>query len=70
VSLELLGFSRHAGLRLAEVAYLLLAIAGIWLGAAQIPRLKFTAGRTIVAGLALALAGLLLIVATHWGHLS
>jgi len=24
--------------------------------------------RTIVAGVALALAGLLLIIATHWGH--
>jgi hypothetical protein len=24
--------------------------------------------RTIVAGIALALAGILLIIATHWGH--
>jgi hypothetical protein len=24
--------------------------------------------RTIVAGIALALAGVLLIIATHWGH--
>lgn len=69
MSLQLLGFSRHAGLRLAEIAYLLIGIGGIWLAAAQIPRLRFAAGRTIVAGLALAVAGLLLIIATHWGHL-
>ncbi len=32
------------------------------------PVFKFAAARTIVAGLALALAGVLLIVAVHWGH--
>ena len=35
---------------------------------AQIPRLRFGAARTIVAGVALALGGVLLIVALHWGH--
>jgi hypothetical protein len=63
-----LGFARHTGIRLAEVGFLLLLFAGVWLAAAQIPRFKFAAGRTIVAGLALAISGVLLIVATRWGH--
>jgi hypothetical protein len=63
-----LGFSAHSGARLAEVGFLLIAFAGIWLAAAHVPQLRFATGRTIVAGLALAAGGLLLIVAIHWGH--
>ena len=62
------GLARHTGLRLAEVAYLLIAIAGVWLAAAQLPQLKLTRVRGIVAGVALGAAGVLLIIATHWGH--
>jgi hypothetical protein len=63
-----LGFKRHTGVRLAEVGFLLLLFAGIWLAVAQFPQFKFGPARTIVAGTAIALAGLLLIIATHWGH--
>jgi hypothetical protein len=63
-----LGFAHHTGRRLAEVAFLFLLFAGVWLAAAQIPRFKLAAARTIVAGLALAIGGLLLIIATYWGH--
>ena len=63
-----LAITRHTGLRLAEVGFLLVLFAGVWLVAAQIPRLKMGTLRMIVAGVALALGGLLLIVATHWGH--
>ncbi len=56
------------GLKLAEIAFLLILIAGIWLVAAEIPALGLHRARTIVAGAALAVAGVLLIVATHWGH--
>jgi hypothetical protein len=63
-----LGFAHHTGIRLAEVGFLLLLFAGVWLAAAQIPQFKFRAARTIVAGLALAISGVLLIIATHWGH--
>ena len=63
-----LGFAHQTGVRLAEVGFLLLLFAGVWLAAAQITRFKFAAARTIAAGLALAISGLLLIVATHWGH--
>jgi hypothetical protein len=62
-----LGFARHTGMRLAEVGFLLIVIAGVWLVAAQIPRFKFASARTIVAGVALAVGGVLLIIATHWG---
>jgi hypothetical protein len=63
-----LGFAHHTGARLAEVGFLLMLFAGIWLAAAQLPRFKFGTARTIVAGVALAIGGLLLIIATHWGH--
>ncbi len=56
------------GVRLAEVAFLLILIAGVWFVAAEIPALGMQRVRTIVAGSALAVAGILLIVATHWGH--
>ena len=66
----LLGFSSHTGGRLAEIAFLLVFIAGIWMVAAELPWFGsgFAQIRRIVAGVALAAAGALLIVATHWGH--
>jgi hypothetical protein len=60
--------SHQTGVTLAEVGFLLILIAGVWLVASQIPRLGMSRARTIVAGTAFALAGLLLIIATHWGH--
>jgi hypothetical protein len=60
--------SHQTGIRLAEVGFLLILIAGVWLAAAEIldPE-KWAKTRRIVAGVLLAIAGLLLIVATHWG---
>lgn len=58
----------HTGIRLAEVGFLLILIAGIWLVVAEIGGAKWGRFRSIVAGLALAAAGVLLIIATHWGH--
>jgi hypothetical protein len=63
-----LGFAHQTGVRLAEVGFLLVLFAGIWLAAAQIPQFKFGGARTIVAGVALAIGGLLLLIATHWGR--
>lgn len=60
--------SPHTGIRLAEVGFLLVLIAGIWLVAAEIGAIKVGRFRTVVAGAALAVAGMLLIIATHWGH--
>jgi hypothetical protein len=60
--------THHTGRRLAELGFLLVLFAGIWFAAAEAPQFKFASGRSIVGGLALAVAGLLLIVAIHWGH--
>jgi hypothetical protein len=63
-----LALTHTTGRRLAEIGFLLILFAGVWLAAAQIPRLKLRTARTIIAGIALALGGLMLIIATRWGH--
>ena len=63
-----LGFSHHTGIRLAEVGFLLILIAGVWLAFAQLPQPRWRIFRTVAAGVLLAAAGVLLIIATHWGH--
>jgi hypothetical protein len=63
-----LGLARQTGVRLAEIGFLLVLFAGIWLAAAQIPQFKLGRARTIVSGVALGIGGLLLIIATHRGH--
>jgi hypothetical protein len=63
-----LALTHQTGIRLAEVGFLLILFAGIWLVAAEIPMFGLSRARTIVAGIALALAGVLLIIATHWGQ--
>jgi uncharacterized membrane protein SirB2 len=61
--------TRHTGIRFAEVGFLLILIAGVWLVFAEIlDPAKWRKVRTIVSGVLLAIAGLLLIIATHWGH--
>jgi hypothetical protein len=61
-------FAHRTGVRMAEVAFLLIVLGGIWLAAAQASWLGHKRARTSIAGLAFALAGVLLIVATHWGR--
>ena len=62
------GLTHKSGVRLAEVGFLLMLIAGVWLAAAQLPQFKANAERTIVAGALLAVGAALLIIATHWGR--
>ena len=62
--------SHTTGIKLAEVGYLLILIAGVWLVASEIATLnalKWHRFRIIVAGGCLAASGVLLIIATHWG---
>ena len=66
--MAILAFSHHGGVRLAEVGFLLVLIAGVWLTVAHVPQLKLPAVRTSLAGALLAVGGLLLVIATHWGH--
>jgi hypothetical protein len=56
------------GIKLAEVGFLLIVIAGVWLVAAEVLALRAQRYRTIVSGAALTVGGVLLIIATHWGH--
>lgn len=76
----LLAFSHSTGVRVAEVAFLLLLIAGVWIVSASLTKVEKTHTwhgvvlasrrfRMIVAGLLLASGGLLLVIAAHWGHL-
>ena len=63
-----LAIAPHTGIRLAEVGFLLVLIAGVWLVAAELLGPSLATFRTSVAGIALAIGALLLIIATHWGH--
>ena len=61
--------SRHTGIRIAELGFLLTAIAGALLLIGAV----FPFGRRIgqaLGGIALGAGGVLLIVAAHWGHFS
>jgi hypothetical protein len=62
-----IALTHQTGIRLAEIGYLLILFAGGWLVAAEMPRFG-RSFRKIFAGLALAAGGLLLVIATHWGH--
>ena len=60
-----LAFTHHTGVRLAEVGFLFILFAGGWLAASA----RLEAGTYRVwGGVGLALGGLLLIIAIHWGH--
>ena len=63
-----LALTHLTGRHLAEIGFLLVLFAGIWLAAAQIAQLKLGTARTIIAAMALAIGGLLLVIAAHWGH--
>lgn len=61
--------THQTGIRFAEIGFLLLLLVGLWLIVAS----RFTALRsgavwTVVAGVAIGAAAVLLIIATHWGH--
>ena len=63
----MVAFALQTGIRLAEVGFLLLLIAGVWLVATEL-QAGWARSRSTVAGVLIAVAGVLLIVATHWGH--
>jgi hypothetical protein len=65
VVMFVLGFTRHTGVRIAEVGFLFILLAGAWLAAASRPKASTL---RIVGGVGLALGALLVIIAIHWGH--
>jgi hypothetical protein len=63
----LLALTHHGAIRVAELGFLLVAVAGALLALGELaPARSRTAG--FVAGVALAVGAVLVIVATHWGH--
>jgi hypothetical protein len=67
---SLVAFSHSTAVTVAEVAFLLFLIAGVWIVVAWLMQGdKWQRFRMIVAGVLIASAGVLLIVAAHWGHL-
>jgi hypothetical protein len=64
----LLTLSHHTSVRIAEVGFLLILIAGIWMVVAELLPQAWHTFRLVVAGLCFTAAGVLLLIATHWGH--
>jgi hypothetical protein len=67
---QMLTLSQDTTKTLAEVGSLLIVIAGVWFFFAElpIPSMKFAKLRRIVASILLVIAGILLIIAFHWGQ--
>jgi hypothetical protein len=66
----MIGITHATGVKLAEFGFLLLVIAGVWLVASELAVLgaaRWHRFRILVADGCLAVAGILLIIATHWG---
>ena len=64
--MNIVAITAHGGIRLAEVGFLLVGFAGVWLVAAQIPQLRL--GADGCRWCSARNRALLLIIATHWGH--
>jgi hypothetical protein len=64
--MDLLALAQRSGIRIAEVGFALVAVAGAILVVGPFTRLARRS--TILAGIALAVGGVLVIVAVHWGH--
>lgn len=59
--------SAHTSIRLTEVGFLLLAIAGVWVVFAELQPTTWTRFRFTVAGVLIAAGAVLNIIAVHWG---
>lgn len=58
-------FTRHTGVRIAEIGFAVLALAGLLLAIAPITR--FSKSGAVAGGIALAAGAVLVIVAIRWG---
>jgi hypothetical protein len=65
---NLLAISAHNGTRLAELGFLLAAIAGGLVALAALAPSGAARAPRLLGGLALAAGSVLLIIATRWGH--
>ena len=67
MTLLALTFKAHTGIRMAEVGEALLALAGLALLLGGMTPFGKRIGQTL-GGLGLLLGGILLVLATRWGH--
>ena len=65
--MNVLAITQHNGIRLAEVGFALAAVAGGLLVLGGLTPFGRRAGN-LLGGLCLAGAGVLLVIAAHWGH--
>jgi hypothetical protein len=65
--MTLLAVTHHNGIRIAEIGFLLAAVAGAVLALGAVTPFGRRMGN-FVGGVALAAGSVLLIVAAHWGH--
>jgi hypothetical protein len=66
--MNLLAITEHNGIRIAEVGFLLTAIAGALVAVAALAPAGAARTARLTSGVALAAGSVLLIIATHWGH--
>ncbi len=66
--MHVLALTARNGIRVAEIGFVFLALAGAALAGAAVAPHGVRRIWGVAGGSALALAGVLLIVATHWGH--
>lgn len=63
--MTIFAFSRHTGVRVAEIGFVLLALAGVLLAIAPVARFGRTG--TVAGGLSLFAGAVIVIVAIRWG---
>jgi hypothetical protein len=63
--MTIFAFTRHTGVRVAEVGFALIAIAGALLALAQVSPIRRVG--TIAGGLSLAAGAVIILIAIRWG---
>ncbi len=65
--MNLLAITHHNGIRIAELGFAIAAVGGAALALGAVSR-GGTRTANLLAGLALAVGSVLVIIAAHWGH--
>ena len=64
--MTIFAFARHTGVRVAEIGFALIAIAGALFAVAPVTR--FGRPGAVAAGVVLAAGAVIVIIAIHWGY--
>lgn len=63
--MTIFAFTRHTGVRIAEIGFALIALAGVLLTLGQVSRSGRTG--TVAAGVSLAAGAVIILIAIRWG---